>query len=479
MSDLLAGWRASSADTSPTGEPPLMFVTPPETRQGEAVADNKRKRSPGVARSVAGIAAQESSALPDLKKGRGSTMKRTPQANMAQSRLTSAGGTLSIQGAGASSADTPAAALAKNQAPAPALMELGEDGVPHPIGNSKAQEPLTADFFRNLMGENTRQITERIDKIAQDLSSLTKIVESNTGAIGSHTAELQRQAGIIEQQKVVLDGLGSRMEALERGDRRVTGGAAAATVSKCQSFLTGRRSVRMWPIDQSSSRSMWKGVGEFMHSALDIDEDDIGPDDIEEVVALPDPKFPNGNLRSKVLVRFADARKRDMVVTSAAKLASRIDSTGKPTAGMRLEIPENLMDVFRLLSRFGTRLRAKHGEGTRRHVKVDDMEASLYMNIKLPGDESWSKVTPEMARTDLEANTRAESAKILRRIAAKDSPVGPRQRLALETPSTTLRVADSKADRIAGTRADKNADSTLLGRAGGPMRRSWTPPNRS
>lgn len=92
LSDLLAGWRRPS-DVSPIGDTLPMFVTPPETSQEEQRSDNKRKRSPGIARSVAGVSAQEVSASPDLKKGRNSIMKRTPQANMAQSRISAAGGT--------------------------------------------------------------------------------------------------------------------------------------------------------------------------------------------------------------------------------------------------------------------------------------------------------------------------------------------------------------------------------------------------
>ena len=105
-----------------------------------------------------------------------------------------------------------------------------------------------------------------------------------------------------------------------------------------------------------------------------------------------------------MLVRFTDVRKRDLAVVSSVNLADRVDSSGKPTTGIRLEIPPELTDTFRLLSRFGTRLRARHGVGTKRHVKFDDYAGSLFTNIKLPGDTTWTRVTPEMARRDLEAS---------------------------------------------------------------------------
>ena len=54
--------------------------------------------------------------------------------------------------------------------------------------------------------------------------------------------------------------------------------------------------------------------------------------------------------RNEVVVKFFDKQKRDLVASSSPSLASRIDKEGKPTAGIRMEIPADLMDTFRLLS---------------------------------------------------------------------------------------------------------------------------------
>ena len=145
----------------------------------------------------------------------------------------------------------------------------------------------------------------------------------------------------------------------------------------------------MWPIENTSQQTLWKGVGEFLHSALGIPD---GPDNMEAVTALPDPKQAQGNLNKEALVTFFCHRKRDLVVSNSPSLSKLMDN-GVPTAGIRLEIPDALMWQFRLLSRFGTRIRARHGLGTKRHVKFDDEEGALYMNIKLPGDETRSRVS--------------------------------------------------------------------------------------
>ena len=143
---------------------------------------------------------------------------------------------------------------------------------------------------------------------------------------------------------------------------------------------------------------------------------------------MPDETPAAGTVRDEVLVRFVDARKRDLAMVNSVNLADRVNPSGKPTAGIRLEIPAELTDTFRLLARFGTRLRARHGNGTKRHVKFDDFTGSLFTNIKLPGDTTWTRVTPEMARRDLKASINEESEANQRRLASKLIP-GPRERL--------------------------------------------------
>lgn len=83
----------------------------------------------------------------------------------------------------------------------------------------------------------------------------------------------------------------------------------------------------------------------------------MGQCDIESVRRVSDEVQPGGFERREVLVTFFDMKKRDAVVSGSINLGSYIDPAGKPTAGIRLEIQRKLDDSWRLLSRFGTRLR--------------------------------------------------------------------------------------------------------------------------
>ena len=141
---------------------------------------------------------------------------------------------------------------------------------------------------------------------------------------------------------------------------------------------------------------------------------------------------------------FKDRRKRDLVMAGSVNLAYEVGPDRRPTAGTRLEIPPELKGTFRLFTRFGTRLRARHGEGTKRHIKFDDFKGSLVTNVKLPGDENWTRVTPQMAKDDLEASMREEDSRNQARLAAKLVP-GPRERLALPQPGARPGVRGRQA----------------------------------
>ena len=382
---------------------------------------------------------------------------------MAQSRLTSNGGTLKILNPQA------AQPAIEQAAPEP---QTATQPPNHPVAvlSGSGVEPLTADFFRGLIGENTKQITGRMDAMAGDVSALTKSVKENRDEIDRNTKELTRQGAAISAQGANMRILEERMSRIEAAPRREQPGVAIRSAE----YLKARRSILLWPIDQSSEDSMWNGVGEFIHDALNIREDDVCQEDIESIIAVPDPKFPAGNLTKEVVVTFFCHRKRDVLMSGVSNLASRIDRSGKPTAGVRLEIPPELDGTFKLLARFGTKMRARHGEGTRRHIKFDDDTASLYTNIKLPGDESWSKVTADMALKDMDNTARAESADIMTRLAAKDrrkTTTGPSQRLAAPVPP---RPASGPPPRPRGDDDDSSMDDGTS-RSSGSARRAWRP----
>ena len=235
--------------------------------EDSASAANKRKRL--VTPDEDGPSKTQSSASPSLKKGKTFNMKRTPQPNLAQSRLTSSGGTLGLHNAGV---DPQAAAQLMDTAPP----HVPSGTVAVTTGSQQSTtEALSADFFGKLIGENTKTVTEKIDVMTADIRTLTRSVATNSGEILKNTEELKRQAEVIKHQRPALDELSARVATLK------TGGAISRPASphhlprKSLEYLRARSSVRIWPIDGSSDSSLWKGTGDFIHLALGISEDDV------------------------------------------------------------------------------------------------------------------------------------------------------------------------------------------------------------
>ena len=389
-------------------------------------------------------------------------MRRTPQPNLTQSKLTSmlqpssqtppSNGVLEVQ-------PDPKPGGTESMAPTVGPAVMGSSG-----------EPLTADFFRKLIGDNTATITTKLDKVTVDVAALTRTVEASKTELAAASAKIQEHSLGIAAQKAQLDGLEERISQLESRGAASPEGLRTHDVD----YLRARRSIRMWPIENTSQQTLWKGVGEFLHTKLCVPEAEVGPDDIEAIVAIPNSKHTQGNLNKEALVTSFCQRKRDTVVSHAPNLAKLMDK-GAPTAGIRLEIPESLMGHFRLLSRFGTRIRARHGLGTKRHIKFDDVDGTLFMNIKLPGDETWSKVSVETAKIDLEKTAKEESATILRRIREKQNPgdhPGPRERLAIPLPGQSREVSVAAAALI-GPRSTQ--DARIPGAAGQRPHTAWAP----
>ena len=366
-------------------------------------------------------AAQERSASPDLKEKSNldPIMKRTPQPTLTQSKLTSM-----LQGppAGGSVPDVPARpTLTTDQ------VEMDTSAPPAQattsVASSPAIPPMTAEFFLKALKDNSDHI---IKSFNASLGALSQRIDDNAGRIANNSSAISSLTTTSEAHRTELSHLSDRVAMLERG-----GGATVVTEEPAvlsPEYLFARRSVRLWPIPGGTDEEIWESVGEFLHDSLAIREDDLCQDDIESIERVATGRLTDD--RKEALVTFVDRQKRDAVMSSSSNLASKVDREGKPTAGIRLEIPKELDGTFRLLSRFGTRLRARHGTGTKRHIKFDDYTASLYTNIKLPGDNSWTRITPRMAKEDLEASVREENSQVKKRMALKLVP-GPRDRLSV------------------------------------------------
>ena len=167
-------------------------------------------------------------------------------------------------------------------------------------------------------------------------------------------------------------------------------------------FLECRRSVRLWPIDHSTEQTLWTGVRDFFFDKLSIPHTNLPQEAVESVVrVLPGRK--KRKIESEVIVKFASVQVRDMVVSYAPNLRAwrEKDGSGRSAAGLRLEIPDHLMSVFKTLERYGHYLKDRYKDGLRRHIRYDDYSRTLVMDYALPGSDKWDRIDFDNAREEL------------------------------------------------------------------------------
>jgi hypothetical protein len=111
----------------------------------------------------------------------------------------------------------------------------------------------------------------------------------------------------------------------------------------------------------------------------------------------------------KVQVLFDETATCDFVTTHAKNVADYQNSDGTYQYGIRINFHEFLAQDFICLGRLGAHMKRRHGNGTKRHIKFDDEKMRLYTDIKIPTEDEWMRVTPELAQEMLsEEDTRTD-----------------------------------------------------------------------
>ena len=302
---------------------------------------------------------------------------------------------------------------------------------------------LTLADFREYMRTNTDKniasLEGRVSDLHSSIDRVDKSVQLNTKKIDFHTELIQGNSKAISDMKRELDALKTQppIPTLPLNPRPHEQTAVTAPrlesedIGATQEYYMARRSLRIWPIRGISNRELWLATGNFI-------KDDLGHLNLTEhwIESISRPNFQSGpSAVDEVVVRFKTADLRDAVMGSSSRLTTKIDDQGKPTAGLRIEITAALRPAMKILERYGQQLRARHGPGTRRHFKFDDIDRSLYLNIKLPGDTRWSKVTLDMARRGVSVRERFTSEELERRIDINGPPANERPRPASTSSS--------------------------------------------
>ena len=272
--------------------------------------------------------------------------------------------------------------------------------------------------FKEYMEANTNKrlntIDDKMSGMQATVTQIDKVVRDNSDKIERHDGQIAEIRAEVSRLKT------SQFPALPPASQGgLTGPAPAAAQAPVVSekeereYLLARRSLRIWPIPGNTNDDLWDATAVFMGTNLGL-EGRINEAAIESINQVEIPSGPG--VKHEVLIRFKEAVSRDLVLGASSKLAPYMDTEGKATAGMRLEVPPKLQQPFRILFKYGQNLRARHGPGTRRHVKFSDHDRSLFLNAKLPGDETWSRISVDVATRGLRARDSISDSQLEKRM---------------------------------------------------------------
>ena len=161
-----------------------------------------------------------------------------------------------------------------------------------------------------------------------------------------------------------------------------------------EQYDQARRSLLIFPVEGNTNSEILVNLMAFLTEVMGMERAVCNGGTIDMARRVGSPRFRP----KEILVVFKEVSTRDSVIGRSGRLAEYVDSsTNKPTAGIRINVPQFLRGKQRTLESYGKRLRDIHRRNARTHIKFDDSENTLYLNVKLYDDEEWTRVSPENA----------------------------------------------------------------------------------
>ena len=161
-------------------------------------------------------------------------------------------------------------------------------------------------------------------------------------------------------------------------------------------YALSRRTLREWPIRGDKEEDLCHNVVDFFRNVLLMTAEEVASAQIEKIDKVKLPS--SSHIHDEIRVLFREATARDNISSKGRLLATYHDPDGRPQAGFRMDIPDYLAADYKLLNDYGYRMKRVHGKETRKFVKFDEAVLSLILELKLPGDLTWLKITPSLAR---------------------------------------------------------------------------------
>ena len=298
------------------------------------------------------------------------------------------------------------------------------------------------------LDDNSAKLEDVSDTVAKntvDISNMKKQIDDikSGKAIEKKVEELVMRS--IEKQAPLPSKMEKDIKRVEQEMERVRALQSVRSNDRRESsqeekhYWWSRRAVRIWPVAAGSNQDLWKATGEFFFRILEVPESNLSEDSVESVRKIFPVRSkgkPRSRVKDEVRVLFKDIETRDMIYSYAPNLAEK-----RNEAGMRLEVPSHLLGQFKTLEKYGRHLKSTHGQQLKWHIKYDDAELCMFLNVKLSEEDRWSRVNFNMARDEIRSQEADLASSFRDRLSSAESHAPSQEPEVMdltETPKSSL-----------------------------------------
>ena len=266
-----------------------------------------------------------------------------------------------------------------------------------------AKMSLTLEQLRDELAKSEERTATKIDKAIQSLSVR---VDDNANLIRAEREERRRDMQDFRDQLNMINN--NSRDAVARsvpGLRpRPTNGFLSRDEDQYSKLQRSRRSLLMYPVKGDSPGAIMAELQTFLLTQLQIPRGEIERSNIEVVRRFRGIR--NSRARHEIIVVFSDPEIRDFVLSHAKNLA------GKPDMGVRIDVPQHLLGIKKVLDEYGFVLKTEIGPNFKRNVRYDDTNETLAMDVFYPDTKKWERITYLQATEGLSVKKSLESAAV-------------------------------------------------------------------
>lgn len=263
-----------------------------------------------------------------------------------------------------------------------------------------------------------------------ELLSLRQVVETNDDARREEIRDIREKLRSVSQSEV-MNTISKEMDKFKAVASAAAGNGLAARAmpttrreeyasEREKKYWIARRGMRCWPVPGTQGE-IRRNAALFLKEKLEVE---INLDEDVEFTRRVLTQGRRGQVNKEIIIRFNTVETRDAVAANARKLGRFVDAEGKPTAGIRMEIPEHLSGTYRELEDYGRDLKGIHGRGLKWQVRFDDKTLGFYLDVRMPGDEERLVVDIDMAREGRMATKEKRRAFVSERLTSSTSSQG-------------------------------------------------------